>query len=293
MKRRMIYLAMAALVLVAGLVILLTTMQSMQRFDPQAVTRKRDRLVKHNAQFLGRDKVAARYKLDLTGERGLTCFAHYRVPVSDGKLPALLLLYSNPGPADFPAVLGQVERANELAILALNVDSCFGGATRDERSVYNAAQLCLQYLDEHFTIDTNRVFLGGWDRGSLFALPVASLEADEVAGAILHLPLEITASRGLSAAARWGTQSVRERLLVVTPGSAADGALANWVQTAGNLPVCDKRRATSAMPVAMLTESVDWLLGPRADSTVAPAAAPPAPPSLEAIKAQTLRMKPE
>ena len=289
MKRRVLYLVAAVVIVIAGYFVWRSTLQSMRKFDPRDVSDRRDRLVSHNARFLGRDRAAARYKVDVTGKRGLTCFAYYRIPVAERKLPALLLLYSNPGRLDIPALLNEVERANELAVLAVNVDSCFGAATRDERSVFDAAQLCLDYLDKHFSVDTNRVFVGGLDNGNLYALPVSALDTDRLAGVILHLPPDVRAGSGLRSAARWGNQSVRDKLLVVLPGSAADGALANWTQTAGNLPICDKRRAQSAIPAALLTESVDWILGPRADSTASPPAT--APVTLEELKSKSLPLQ--
>jgi hypothetical protein len=287
MNRKLLYLAIAAAVLIGGYFALRAVRESLQSFDPQLVLSKRDRLVRKNAQFLGRDRVAAKYRVDLTGARGLTCFAHYRIPVGNGRLPAALLLYSNPGHDDLAARLDEVTRINEIAVLALNVDSCFGGPTRDERSVYTAIQLCMDYLDSHFTIDSNRVFLAGLDRGNLYVLPEAALEPAEITGVALNLPLELKGSGALRAAATWGKQHATARSLIVTPGSAAPTALAQWSRLAGSANADVTRQATAGTMVALLSESVDWMLGPRTDSTSVNSA----PPTAEELRVRTIPMK--
>lgn len=259
MSKRVIYLVAIGIVLVLLWLWLRSCAGgSGGKFEATKFEQSRDRLVKHNANFLRRDSGGARYKLTLTGERGYTCFAALRLPMTDRKLPGLVLLNTLATDTAFFAALSALPRQNEFAAVGLNINTCFGSPAAEALSVFGAAELCVDYLRRHNAVDTNQVFVAGLELGALYVLPVALLEKDDVRAAAIHATNLGDVSGVLAAAAAWATPLIHDSVLVV----AADGGLSWWEKRIGALPEhAFTRDMTGGTREALVTIS-DWVLGP-------------------------------
>lgn len=230
------------------------------RFDAQKLEQSRDNLKTHNAQFLGRDRVAARYKLILTGDRGYTCFASMRLPQSERKLPALLILHEFASDTDFFKAVEIHPRANELAFVGLNVTNCFGSPTKESMNVYGAAQLCVDYVHKHFVMDTNQVFVAGLGVGSLYALPAAYLDRNDVRAVAITLSAQPDALPKIISGAAWAQGLIQDTVLVLQNSSS--DANEWWQKNVGPFAVHSFVQSVENDPTSSLGRMTDWVLGP-------------------------------
>ncbi len=152
-------------------------------YSAEALQSQRAELKRHDLTLMSRGREFACYDVALTTMQNDTVKTRYRLPATERRIKALILVYDAPQDVDVRVLLDDIPEARQAAVMAYNASANFAKdqdgkpstATNDYWQglikTRRGLDVMFQFLRKHHVVDSSQIFIAGagWANSPMLA----------------------------------------------------------------------------------------------------------------------------